>query len=232
MKKSCILFLKGENISDIICNFLKNYSIRHKLDYKILDLNLLNKYQNDVFEDCLIEYIEKYIKNYKNVLIYYIGNGYYNNNEIIFPLSKFNNNIIDHYEIMEYFVSYWNKKIIYICDCDNIKDYEIKKKFYDGYLNYFEKCNIKTNIFNTINSPIIISSCPDENYSGLLTLNLFNNLNKNIETKIDIIKKNTNIVYDIYDKIPISCIDDANINGFETTENGNIIKFNVNNKYR
>lgn len=233
MKKSCILVLKSEKVPNIILELLKNYTIKYKMDYNILDLLKLNGYNNDNFEISLIEQIENKILNYKNVLIYYLGNGYYNDdNNYIFPLSKINNNIIDHYEIMEYFISYWNKKIIYICDCDNISDYKIKDKFYNEYLNSLEKCKIKTNIFNTINSPIIISSCPYENYSGLLTFNLFNNLNKNLESRLYDLNKNSKIIYDNYNKIPFSCLENAMINGFETTDDGNIVKFNINNKHR
>lgn len=233
MKKSCILILKSEKVPNIILELLKKYAIKYKMDYNILELINLNECNNEIFENILIEKIENKIKNYKNVLIYYIGNGYYNrNNNCIFPLSKINNNIIDHNEIMEYFISYWNKKIIYICDCDNIENNKIKDDFYNEYLNSIEKCKIKVNIFNTINSPIIISSCPYENYSGLLTFNLFNNLNKKLENRLYDLNKNSKIIYDNYNKIPVSCLENAMINGFETTDDGKILKFNINNKHR
>jgi hypothetical protein len=239
--ESCILCLKGKGSSDIIYNFLETYSVYHKFNYDKLDLSNLDK------DPSLINYIEDYIKDYKNVLIYYTGNGF-NNSEGLedlehkvfdFPSFKIKhgdddkNIIIDQHDIMEYFVSNWDKKIIFICDCDNSEEYEYKEKINLKNKKDFKKCNQEINIFNTVNYPIKIASCSKglkNKSSGLFTLNLFNSLEENLINTLKSLENSFDLLKDSYDIVPENCIEIARHKGFEVNNEGFITNFKNQNK--
>lgn len=208
---SLILCLKNKDSSNIICNFLKSYAKYHNLNYNKLDLNN---------SENLIKDIENYIKDYRNVLIYYTGNGFNNcgslndliNNVFDFPSFKLKKDIFDQHDLMEYFVSDWDKKIICIFDCDNSEQCKYKenidsdcKKDFKNCKKDFKNCNQEINIFNTINYSIKICSASKNKKNeslGLFTLNLFKNIENDLIKTLNKLKNKFSLLYDEYKDIP------------------------------
>lgn len=237
-RKSCILCFKGDKYSNIVCNFLQEYSIENKFDYIELDFKIIKeKTYNDI--SLFIEnYIYDNIEKYKNVLIYYTGkaidkdiNNIPGYTFLNFSYIEINGEEIDVSGIISNIIYDWEKKIIAIFDCDSLLNNNYINIFKDKYKDDFKKCT-KLNIFKTINYSIIISSIPSENITGLFTLNLFNEKifksEKKLELILDIIKKNNNILYDVYNIVPEDDINKALKNGFylsnEENSRGYIMK--------
>lgn len=212
---SLILCLKNKESSNIICNFLKSYAKYHNLNYNKLDLNNTEN---------IIKDIENYIKEYRNVLIYYTGNGFNNceglndpiNNVFDFPSFKLKeeddnkDNVIDQHDLMEYFVSDCNKKIICIFDCDNSEQCKYKEKIDEDCKKDFKNCDQEINIFNTINYSIKICSVAKDKKnesSGLFTLNLFKNIEHDLIKTLNKLKNKFSLLYDEYKDISIDYVE-------------------------
>lgn len=206
-KQSIILCFKGLYYSKIVCKFLKRYSLINKIKYKEIDLTKIkSKNGNKDTSLILIQKIEDIVNKYDNILLYYLGvvkdkklnlniekeYNYYN-----FPCFENNNNEIEIYNIINYFVNYDpDKKIITFCDCsiyDNIKYIDNFNLIYEKkFLNLYPDVNI-FDIINNMN----ISSNPYENILGLFTFNLFIYINLKDEG-IKNILQNENIICDLY----------------------------------